>query len=285
MDRPFEKLLALSKQDLGGGGHEVLSIEGAALEATDNDGIELFVSSEKDGIGYPAPLAEFLKPGTGVWTIDHLRAPSADALDRAPIHTVLQSHDPETLHVKDPFLYRDADGLRRLFFCSHPYCWTSSNSGYAPVRSGQVEAEGAVYDFFPRGSTWDVAITRATCALDVPRVGRFGDRRVTLLFYDGGESIRPLEEHSAAVRRPRGYSCEELGGAAYVVDGDFSRVHRLSRVQPLFVSPWGTGCSRYVDALNLGSGIVATWQQSQADGSQPLVLNFVDRGELESLLG
>ena len=71
---------------------------------------------------------------------------------------------------------------------------------------------------------------------------------------------------------------------AYVVDGDFQNIVRLSRVSPLFVSPYGTGCSRYVDVLATGDAFYTTWQQSQEDLSQPLVMTKVDRDEVASLL-
>lgn len=69
-----------------------------------------------------------------------------------------------------------------------------------------------------------------------------------------------------------------------MVDDDPGSMERLSRYFPLFVSPWGTGCSRYVDVLQTQEGFYATWQQGQADGSQPLVANFVSREEAERLL-
>jgi len=61
-------------------------------------------------------------------------------------------------------------------------------------------------------------------------------------------------------------------------------VHRLSKYQPLMVSPWGTGCSRYVDVLATKDGMITTWQQSQKDSSQPLVMNFVESGRIRPLL-
>ena len=283
VDAPFEKVLHFTKAELDVADERVLSIEGAALRRTAG-GYELFVSTEKDGIGYPGELSAYLKPGTGVWTIDRLTAPSLDALAGAPVETVLTSRDPRYLHVKDPFLYTTPAGNDLLLFCTHPYSWTSSNTGYAPLRDGRVVADEAVFDFFPRGTTWDVAITRGTCVVDVPRQGRFHDRNVSLLFYDGGESIRNLDEHAAAIRRPRGYSCEEIGGLAYLIDGDLHRPARLSRYAPLFTSPHGTGCSRYVDVVRTETGMLATWQQAQADGSQPLVGNFLTTDEVARLL-
>ena len=54
---------------------------------------------------------------------------------------------------------------------------------------------------------------------------------------------------------------------------------------PLFVSPNGTGCSRYVSTLKTQGGIMASWQQSQPDRSQPLVGNFVNSETVAGLLG
>ena len=53
---------------------------------------------------------------------------------------------------------------------------------------------------------------------------------------------------------------------------------------PLFVSPHGTGCSRYVDVLQTADGFYATWEQSQPDRSQPLVMNRLSREEAEAIL-
>ena len=120
--------------------------------------------------------------------------------------------------------------------------------------------------------------------LPLPRVGVLANRDIKLLFYDGGECVRNLDEHAAAVKRPRGYSCEELGGLAYYENDDLHSVERLSIIEPMFVSPYGSGCSRYVDVLETGEHYYATWQQAQADGSQPLVMNVVPRSDLEKLL-
>ncbi len=279
----FTKVLDLPKAALNVGGRKVLSIEGSALRATPH-GIELFVSTEKTGIEYPAAFREFLKPGTGVWTIDRIEAPSVEELPAAEITTILESDNPSHIHVKDPAVYEAPSGDTVLMFCTHPFCWSSSNTAIA-VRPPEGLAFGVPsWDCFPRGPAWDVAITRGTCLVDVPRVGMFRDQQVSLLFYDGGESLRNLDEHHAAVKRPRGYSCEELGGVAYVIDGDYQNIVRLSKYAPLFVSPFGTGCSRYVDVLATADAFYTTWQQSQDDLSQPLVLNKVSRDDVESLL-
>jgi hypothetical protein len=281
--RSFQKVLQLDKADLSRDDCSVLSIEGAAIVCSD-DGYELFVSTEKDGVGYPPGFEDHLKPGTGVWSIDRRRASSIGGLKDARQETVASSRDPRCVHVKDPFVYRARDDDFMLLFCSHPYCWSSSNTGYAVRQRGNETFAEPVFDFFPRGFTWDVAMTRGTCVLDVPAVGAFADTRISLLFYDGGECVRNHDEHKTAVRRPRGYSCEELGGAGYVVDGDFARIERLSHNGPLFVSPHASGCSRYVDVLAASDGCYATWQQAQPDGSQALVLNFLSHAAVKTLL-
>ncbi len=277
----FEKTIHFNKADLNVDGKEVLSIEGAAIQLTEN-GVELFVSTEKDHVGYPAGFENHLKPGTGVWSVEMLSAGTIDDLPESRIKTVLSTDDPQFVHMKDPFLYRSLK-QEYLLFCSHPFSWSSSNTGFA-IRQQGNKYEEPVYDFFPRGFTWDVAMTRGTCLFDVPKVGAFSDLEASIMFYDGGECVRNHDEHKDAVSRSRGYSCEELGGAGYIVDGNISEIQRLSIYEPMFVSPYGTGCSRYVDVLETSNGFYTTWQQSQADGSQPLVMNFLSRAEANDLL-
>ena len=272
----WRKVVSFSKSDLKVPGREVVSIEGSALHFTPGGGgVELFVSTEKTGIAYPPGLESFLKPGTGVWTIERLEAPGIEDLKSAKPATILESADPEYLHIKDPFVYDAPNGETVLYFCSHPFSWSSSNCGYAP-RKGETFGP-PVFDFFRRGTTWDVAITRGTCVVDVPGTG------ASLLFYDGGECLRPHDQHSHAIKRPRGYSCEEIGGVAYMTAvGDTPR--RLSRTLPFFTSPRGTGCSRYVQVLRTGDGYHVTWQQSQEDLSQPLVMHTLSHAQAAAIL-
>ncbi len=279
----FEKVLSIPKSGLGVNGLEVLSIEGAALHLSDR-GVELFISTEKAGLPYPDEIASYLKPGAGVWTIEHAAAGDVAGLESAELKTVLSSREPQFLHVKDPFVYTTHQNELALLFCTHPFGWSSSNTAYALRPAGSDTFSEPDYTFFPRGNTWDVAMTRGTCLLDVPASAACNGRRVTLVFYDGGESLRNMDEHKAAVKRPRGYSCEEIGGVGYMLDGDFSNITRLSLNEAMFVSPMGTGCSRYVDVLDTGEQFHATWQQSQDDLSQPLVLHSLSKDEAMSLL-
>lgn len=276
----FEKVVSWSKSDLNVGDTAVLSIEGAALHVGEA-GAQLFVSTEKDGVGYPAGFESYLKPGTGVWSIDRLVANDLDSLRDADVEPFLSSAEPEYLHIKDPFVYESATGGLTMLYCSHPFCWSSSNTGYVTVEG---DAGPPTHNFFARGTTWDVAMVRGTAVVDIPSVGLFANLQARLLFYCGGECVRDLDEHSEAVKRPRGYSCEELGGLAWLPEPGFSAPRRLSRFEPMFVSPHGTGCSRYVDVLTTDDGMYATWQQSQPDGSQPLVMNFLPTDEITRIL-
>jgi hypothetical protein len=278
----FVKIASWSKADLSLPGGNVLSIEGSALRW--NQGApELFVSTEKEGVGYPPRFESYLKPGTGVWSIDRLAAESVEQLATAAVEPYFSSSLPEAIHAKDPFIYK-AVHADLLFFCSHPFNWSCSGTSYVPLQREAPSDEQAMLDFFRRGNVWDIAMSRGTCVIDVPKVGAFADQNVQLMFYDGGECVRDLDPHERSVKRPRGYSCEELGGAAYVLERQWSAATRLSRYEPLFVSPHGSGSSRYVDVLVGPDGMHATWQQSQPDRSQPLVMHRLGWPEIEAIL-
>ncbi|MEZ6122244.1 MAG: hypothetical protein R3C49_03585 [Planctomycetaceae bacterium] len=277
----FQKVASWDKAALNSASGEVLSIEGSCLRLTES-GAELYVSTEKIGVPYPAEVADFLKPGAGVWTIDVLRGPSIAELRSASVQPAFRSRCPGHLHVKDPFFWSTGSG-DRLGYCSHPFGWSSSNTGVADLPAAGQEVLQPQHSVFPRGQP-DVAITRGTCVLPVPAVGLFADADYRLLFYCGGECLRPMEEHGTAVKRPRGYSCEEIGGAAVIIDDDIAAAERLSDLLPLFISPTGTGCSRYVDVLSTPEGFYTTWQQSQPDLSQPLVMTFLPAAEAGRIL-
>ena len=72
------------------------------------------------------------------------------------------------------------------------------------------------------------------------------------------ECVRDLAEHNQAVKRARGIHVKswEVLPTSSVEAGVF---RRLSILSPSFVSPWGTGCSRYVDVLDAGDTYYATW--------------------------
>jgi hypothetical protein len=290
-DRGFAltKVVSRTKESLSTEEVPVVSIEGSALNRTPA-GVELFISTEKGNLAYPPGLEAFQKPGTGVWTIDHISARTVEELADAPVKPLLGGNDPQYWHIKDPVVHRSSAGDTILFFCTHPFSWTSSNSAYCVRRGGMESADVKEmfdeprFDFFPRGFVWDVAVSRITDALELPSDRTGMSETAAIVFYDGAECIRDHDENPQAVRRPRGYSCEEISGLAMYSGDDPSTIRRISRTEPHFVSPWGTGSSRYIQTLATDRGVIATWQQAQKDGSQPLVIHALTWEEIRDLL-
>jgi hypothetical protein len=281
----FTKACSWTKADLSSEGQEVISIEGTALHRRTDQHWDLYISTERN-MPYPDEVAHYQKPGTGVWRIDRLVGSSPDSFDLQSIHPILQNLDkPAYLHIKDPVVYSDSTGNTILIFCSHPYSWSSDNTGYALRKAGARSFSVQEWEMVSRGATWDVAVTRVTGRLHIPRIGIFSDiEPISVYFYDGAECMRNHQENIRAHKRPRGYSCEELGGAFIGWMGAFPKMRRLSLLEPLFVSSNGTGSSRYVDSLVTSQGILAVWQQAQEDGSQPLVRNFLPMDQVEKIL-
>lgn len=271
----FERQFSFLKEDLAPRGEEVLSIEGASLHVT-QEGVQLYVSSEKKR-DYPEDVSKYQKPGTGIWSIDVMRADDFSELQDARISPALHSDNPATLHVKDPQIYR-LNGRTIMLYCTHPFTWASSNTGYA-VENGS-EWENCCTSLISRGACWDVAICRVTDRMQLPQVGILENQPpLSLYFYDGGEC---MNDHESA--KPRGYSCEEIGGLAAGRDDEFPQIERLSPLRPCFVSPHGTGSSRYVKVFDTDSHYLVTWQQSNPDYSQPLVVNRVPKERVEAIL-
>lgn len=284
-DAPFEKVASFSKPELSFPDREVVSIEGVALHLTD-EGIEFFVSSEKD-IPYPDHIANFLKPGAGVWSIDRLSADCLANLSPTSLEEVIPAglDDPARLHTKDPWPFDLPNGDLVLGYCTHPFSWSSSGTALALRKKGGSTFQTITNDLLKRGPVWDIAAARVTERLAIPKVGVFaGSPDLSLYFYDSCECLRQLDENPKAVSRPRGWSCEEIGGIAVGDDSDLTRVESLSIEAPLFISPQGTGCSRYVATFVDESGIFATWQQSQDDLSQPLVGHFLPMERVVEIL-
>ncbi len=280
----FTKVHNWSKADLYYQDKQVLSIEGTALHQRSDGTWELFISSEK-AITYPESLKPYQKPGTGVWTIDRMTGKSLEELDPSTLSPVLENHEyPEYLHIKDPVVFDASDRKTTMIFCHHPFSWASSNTGLALRSQEEEQFQVQYWELVSRGTTWDVAATRITARLPIPQIGCFADVTGSVYFYDGAECLRAHEENPRAYKRPRGYSCEELGGAFFGWDQSFPQLERLSRIEPFFVSPWGTGCSRYVKSLVTEHGILAIWQQSQENLSQPLVGHFLSMDDIRRIL-
>ncbi|MEM9281092.1 MAG: exo-alpha-sialidase [Verrucomicrobiota bacterium] len=281
----FEKVASFTKADLALSGMDIVSIEGVALHLFDG-GIELFISTEKDA-KYPERLAGYQKPGAGVWSIDRIQADSVENLSPANIEEIIPfgSDDPGRLHCKDPWVFDLPNGDLALGYCTHPFTWSSSGTGLLLRRAGSDTYEKVTDNLLHRGPVWDIAAARVTERLAIPKVGAFADGPdLSLYFYDSCESLRQLDENPTAVSRPRGWSCEEIGGIAVGDDSDLSTIESLSIEAPLFVSPHGTGCSRYIATLLTDEGIFANWQQSQPDLCQPLMGHFVPMDRVKEIL-
>ena len=281
----FEKILSFSKADLACNGVGVVSIEGVALHRT-GDGIVLFISTEKDTT-YPERISDFQKAGTGVWSIDRIHATKVDDLSPDNIEEIIphQAEAIERLHCKDPWVSDLPNGDLMLGYCTHPFSWSSSGTGIKIRRAGSSEYEDLTKDMLRRGPVWDIAAARVTERLPIPNTGAFsGLPDASLYFYDSCECLRQLDENPGAVSRPRGWSCEEIGGVAVGVDDELPWIESITVEEPLFVSPHGTGCSRYVATCITEDGIFANWQQSQPDFCQPLVGHFLPMTEVEKIL-
>ena len=285
---PFEKIHSFSKEDLSTEEAPVVSIEGGSLlPSCDGESWELFVSTEKE-IPYPKNLIHFQKPGTGVWSIDCLTGDSSEptSINTEDSSTVLSTSEGGFLHMKDPVAFRTTDGFTQLVFCSHPFSWSSSNTGLATRATDGGAFNLVSNSVLERGPSWDVACVRVTERLSLPQVGILESLPpLSLYFYDGAECLRSLDQNPKAARRPRGYSCEELGGLAWGFDDEFPKLRRISQDFPLFVSPHATGCSRYASASFLADGtLAAAWQQVAVDGSQPLVGHSLQAEEVVRIL-
>lgn len=281
----FRKFHSWSKGDLSTSERKVLSFEGTALHQRSDGNWELFISSEKE-LSYPESLQSFQKPGTGVWTIDCINGETLRKLDPTTLTPVLENFErPEYLHVKDPVVFDAPNGDTALVFCTHPFTWASGNSGLALRKKGEEQFQVEDWEVVSRGPSWDIAATRITGRLPIPQIGCFaGTPPCTIYFYDGAECIRSHEENFHAHRRPRGYSCEEISGAFFGWDASFPQMERLSQLAPFFISPWGTGCSRYAESLVTDDGILVIWEQSQENLSQPLVRNFLPMDDVRQIL-
>ncbi|MBT6462413.1 MAG: exo-alpha-sialidase [Opitutae bacterium] len=279
----WEKIKSFTKSDLACNGLDVVSIEGGGLLRTEK-GYELFISTEKDK-SYPEGFEGFQKPGTGVWSIDWLVTDRIENLNSSKLISILKTEDLATLHIKDPVPVPHPNSGTALLFCNHPFNWSSSNTGLATRESGTEKFIRVTDSILQRGKAWDVACTRLTERLPLPRVGILKDLpALSLYFYDGAECLRQLDENPLAVTRTRGWSCEEIGGLAVGIDDEFPKLERLSVNFPLFTSTNGTGSSRYVSTVVTHDGILSAWQQSQNDRSQPLVTHFLAMEEVENIL-
>ena len=278
----FRKVMSWSKSDLENDNFSVLSIEGSALNRLSYNTWEIFYSVEKSH-EYPQSLSNYQKLGTGVWSVSRITTNSLSDFHNSSIDELLICDEKfEHLHVKDPVVLgsKSCD----ILFCTHPFTWASGSTGYAK-RNDSNGFDVADWCIVEKGHSWDIATTRITSRLSLPQIGPFFDLApCSIYFFDGAECMNELPQNTSGLQRPRGYSCEELSGIYFGFDEDFPALQKISILHPQFISPWGTGCSRYVDTLVTDEGIHVTWQQSQKDQSQPLVHNFLSSSQISELL-
>ena len=278
----FRKVMSWSKSALESDYLRILSIEGSALNRTSESTWEIFFSVERSR-EYPESLNDYQKLGTGVWSVSRITSNSLLDFDNSVVDEILTCDKKfEHLHVKDPVVWGPKSDY--ILFCTHPFTWASGSTGYAR-RNASNHFEIADWCIVEKAHSWDIATTRITSRLPIPQIGPFADLApCSIYFFDGAECMNALSQNASGLQRPRGYSCEELGGIYFGFDQDFPVLQKISILHPHFISPWGTGCSRYVDALLTNEGIHVSWQQSQKDQSQPLVHNFLSNKEISNLL-
>lgn len=281
--RDFEKIACWDKKSLEADAGRVISIEGSSLLLSDDSSARMYVSVER-AREYPPGFEKFRKEGTGVWGIDVFRGKSPEDLDASGSRPLMEFTGPGSLHAKDPVTFR-MNQNDQMLFCRHPFSWSSSYTGLAVLKNSGMECEIVCNDVLPRGYSWDVAVSRITECLSVPKKGFFSSLPpVSLYFYDGAECLREHPRNERGEPGPRGYSCEELGGLAWGFDGRFPEMFRISGNFPLFRSPEGTGSSRYVTACHDGENVIAAWQRSAEDYSQPLVCNILTGKQVAEIL-
>ena len=164
--------------------------------------------------------------------------------------TIARSEKGSTLHYKDPVAFLQMMEIPTSFL-PPSILLVQFKQWVAHKKENQAYFELISENILERGNSWDVACSRVTEKLSVPKIGPFADLPdLSIYFYDGAECLRPLDQNAKAAKRPRGYSCEELGGLAWGKDTEFPKLNKLSIDFPLFISPHGTGCDRYASAVS-----------------------------------
>jgi hypothetical protein len=100
--------------------------------------------------------------------------------------TIVKSNDPNALHLKDPVAFRINPNRTELVFCNHSFSWSSSHSGLSQKVDIDNEYTFVDHNILSCGNSWDVACSRITERLAVPKVGEFSHLpSLSLYFYDG----------------------------------------------------------------------------------------------------
>ena len=277
----FEPVRSWSKAELSAHG-TVLSIEGTDLRRRAGGGVELFVSLEKD-VPYPDAYAAYQKPGTGVWSIDRMTATRR--------HRSTWQHrrrccgrggrSPSTSRTPSPSRPRRGHGAAVLLASGlvglqqHRRRRARGSATTFELASWEAVARGAIWTSPSRASPTGSRCRESACCV------RAADERLLLRRRGvhapaGGE---PAGRETAARLLLRGARRRDVGpgrrlpGDGTAVDGRAAlRVADRNRQQSLR------------EHLLTKEFLYATWQQSQADRSQPLVMNALPMERVEAIL-
>jgi hypothetical protein len=121
-----------------------------------------------------------------------------------------------------------------------------------------VSGDGLTFDwqgdvFAPRPGGWDAYAARLGCLVPVQE-GWVG-------YYDGGASVEENYEERTGL----------------VQTWDLRHFYRVSTTGPSLVSPEGSGCLRYIDAVVFADVIYFYYEYAREDGSHELRLKRVAR--------
>jgi len=101
------------------------------------------------------------------------------------------------------------------------------------------------------GEGWDRSVSRMSCAVYLPPV--------LYAFYDGRTGEEDFYEDRTG----------------YAVSLDFMNFHKVTEMEPVLYSPWGTKALRYLDAVPVGNRMYYYYECARTDGSHELRMNRV----------
>jgi hypothetical protein len=213
------------------------------------------------------------------WRIGLLEADEPDAFDLERLTPLLTADDIGADGVKDPSVFI----IGRMTYLIASYATHEAdldpeqsrvrhatgdifNTGLTRSRTGAaISGDGRRFQWIgdispmtqagdPDKPAWDSYCRRIGSVLPLDRGG-------FLAFYDGGASVAE--------------NYEERTGLA--ITFDLREFYSLSPDGPALVSPYSTGCLRYVDALPVGRELFYYYEMARPDGSHELRVSVVER--------
>ena len=239
--------------------------------AFDSASMERF-SLAREADGTYRLYACYVDPSDSRWRIDVIESDQPDRFDPRAARLALTAASSGTEGVKDPWVFkvgglwhmlvsyaapRDVDSATRERMHSTADVYNTgvlvAPTGLATSHDGLAwQWEGELMGVGAPGS-WDTYQTRlGTLLYQSP---------LWLGFYDGAASVEG--------------NYEERTGIAY--SHDLRRWERVSRLDPAFVSPEGSGSLRYVDAVARPGALYVYYEYARADGAHELRRSVVLR--------